>query len=313
MLTTALLVAVQGLGSPASGSEADPPLSVPESAFRQAFLCSGPLSEGAGEPVLLVHGTGADFDSNFGSSYARFLPGVGLEYCAVNLPDMALSDIQVSAEYVVWALRAMSEASGRKVDMLGYSQGGLEARWALKWWPDTREIVDDLVMLGTPHHGVGVGLGPPALIQMTPGSSFLRALNSGDKTPDEASHTNIWGWQDASVPGPGGLSTAHLDGATNLAVHDLCPGRHVSHSGLVDDPVVRAIVLDALTHPGPADSGRLDETVCIPDPAAAQELLPSVGQAVVGTLGLVNLTLDALIDAAPQEPPLAPYASVLPG
>src|SRR3546814_8807424 len=54
--------------------------------------------------------------------------------------------MQVSAEYVVNALRRIRADSGRKVAMIGHSQGVTVPRWALKWWPSARDAVDDFVM-----------------------------------------------------------------------------------------------------------------------------------------------------------------------
>jgi hypothetical protein len=50
--------------------------------------------------------------------------------------------------------------------------------------------------------------------------------------------------------------TSMLDGATNIAVQDLCPGRPVDHIALAYDAVAFALTIDALDHPGPADAGR---------------------------------------------------------
>lgn len=41
--------------------------------------------------------------------------------------------------------------------------------------------------------------------------------------------------------------SARLDGAVNLAVQDLCPGVQVTHGQLPTAPVVRALVLQALS------------------------------------------------------------------
>jgi hypothetical protein len=50
----------------------------------------------------------------------------------------ALTDIQISTEYVVYAVRQMRDHYHSKVDILGHSQGALEGRWAIKFWPDGR-------------------------------------------------------------------------------------------------------------------------------------------------------------------------------
>jgi hypothetical protein len=51
------------------------------------------------------------------------LNNAGIDVCTVDLPDRALTDIQVSAEYVVYAVRHMREHYHSKVDILGHSQG----------------------------------------------------------------------------------------------------------------------------------------------------------------------------------------------
>lgn len=40
-----------------------------------------------------------------------------------------------------------------KVSIVGHSQGALEGRWAIKFWPDIRNSVDDMIGLGAPYHG----------------------------------------------------------------------------------------------------------------------------------------------------------------
>src|SRR5437764_651435 len=82
---------------------------------------------------------------------------LGRPYCTIELPNKAMTDIQVAGEYVVYALRTMSRFEGhskaRKVQIIGYSQGGMVPRWALRFWPDTRKLVDDDVGLDASNHG----------------------------------------------------------------------------------------------------------------------------------------------------------------
>src|SRR5262249_42523577 len=118
----------------------------------RAVRCPAAFS-GAHEPVLFVHGTAGRPEDHWALGYQRILPDLGFDVCRVRLPELALGDIQVAAEYVVHAVRAIAAKSGKKVDVVGYSQGGLEPRWAIKYWPDVRAAVDDLVTLASPHHG----------------------------------------------------------------------------------------------------------------------------------------------------------------
>ena len=63
----------------------------------------------------------------------------GFDTCVVTYPDCGLGDMQVSVEYMVYALRRMHAATGRKVAaMIGHSQDGLTPRWAIKFWPSAR-------------------------------------------------------------------------------------------------------------------------------------------------------------------------------
>src|SRR5438270_1450620 len=168
---------------------AGPALQVPAGTLAESLSCPGGLAHPQHEPVLLVHGTGATPEENWSWNYAKVLPTMGYDVCTVRLPNRALDDIQVSSEYVVSAIRTMARTSGRMVDVLGHSQGGLEPRWALKWWPDTQRLVDDDVMLASPNHGVfAADIWPPgvcteACYQMRRTAQFIAALNAGDETP----------------------------------------------------------------------------------------------------------------------------------
>jgi triacylglycerol esterase/lipase EstA (alpha/beta hydrolase family) len=217
--------------------------------------------------VLLVHGTGATPGENWGSNYAAVLPKLGYDVCTVALPGRALGDIQVSAEYVVYAIRAMFTTYGKKVDILGHSQGPLEPRWALKWWPGLRVQVDHVVMMAAPNHGTAIASGAlacsQACLQMRPGSRFLAALNAGDETPDGPFYTSIYSLTDELVQPAAPQPTSALVGAENVLMQDVCPGRVVEHVQFAVDAAVFAVVMDAFTHPGsPTDVSRVDRSVC---------------------------------------------------
>src|SRR4051794_19263939 len=260
-----VLLAALALLAPASAT-ADPRLQTPRAILDAALRCPATFAHPAREPVLLVHGTGLNADESWAWNYAKALPAAGFDACTVTLPDKALGDIQTSTEYVVHAIRRIHARTARPVDVITHSQGGMEGRWAVRWWPRTRALVDDLVLLASPNHGIsaadlcaGSGNCWPAVWQMATGSHFLSALNAGDETPGGVAYTNVFSRSDELVEPS---TTVPLAGASNVAVQDLCPGRAVHHGGLLDDATTWALVLDALTHPGGADPARVGPSVC---------------------------------------------------
>jgi triacylglycerol lipase len=284
-----------------------PTLSVAEERLAASLSCPAEFVPWR-DPVLLVHGTATDSRATWSQNYLHVLPTLGFSVCTVDLPDRSLGDIQVAAEYVVHAVRTMAAASGRRVDVIGHSQGTLEMRWALRWWPDIRHLVDDAISLAGPHHGASgadqfclTGSCAPAVHQMRPPAHFLAALNSSDETPGDVDYTSIFSSNDELVQPP---RSAMLDGAVNVLIQDLCPGRPVHHGALLYDAGVFALVLDALSHPGPADPSRFDPATC------HQAWMSGVEEPVTTNVMLYGPALVAVSvhSTVAEEPPLATYA-----
>lgn len=260
----------------AAGSAAEaasgPALTVAQADLDAALFCPKALAPGD-RAVLLVHGTSITPEENWQWNWQRALPEFGFAPCTVRLPDYAFVDIQVSSEYVVNAIRVMSNATGQKISVVGLSQGGLQPRWAIRWWPDIRTRVDDLVMLAVTNHGsyfadASCTPGPciPSLWQQRLiGSQFLAALNRDDETPGDVSYTSIYSQNDGVVEpsAPPASASARVEGGVNIAVQDLCPGRPVDHARHAYDAAVWALGLDALTHEGPLDVMRVNSAVCL--------------------------------------------------
>lgn len=316
LIVLASLILISGMSHVGSASGlTGPTLQVPEATMAAALSCPERFS-GAHDPVLFVHGTTLTARSNWAWNYAKTLPTQGYDVCLVDLPDRARADIQVSTEYVVYAIRTMAVKSGGKVDIVGFSQGPLELRWAVKWWPDVRARVDDLVAMA----GVAHGFTETEVIcsqsciapfwQMRPDSQFLAALNNHDESPGDIDYTSVYSRTDQFVwlAGAGGNpwdDSASIDGATNIAVQDFCPGRSVEHVQVVYDAAFYAVVFDALAHDGTANQSRIDRSVCL------QHAMPGVdnGEAVAMTVeidrDLMMLTGEHHTKA---EPTLASYA-----
>jgi hypothetical protein len=261
------LALVAGLGLSRARADTGPTVETPQATLDAALFCPAAFSHPDHEPVLLVHGTYANERENWDWNYGSALPKQGYDVCLVRLPDRANPDIQLSSEYVVNAVRRMHAATGRQVDILGHSQGGLEPRWAVKWWPDVQAAVDDLVMLATPNHGTTIadaatvfGRCTPSCWQMKTTSHFIAALNAVDETPGVVSYTSIYGNTDELVQP---ATTAPVAGGSNIALSDVCPLRPEEHLTIAVDAVAYALVIDAFTHPGPADPSRIDRATCL--------------------------------------------------
>jgi triacylglycerol lipase len=318
------LIAAMAAPTASAGPTPGPKLKTPRSELQQALTCSGDLSTAERKPVLLVHGTFADSAINWSWNYKQALPARGEPACTVDLPDLAAGDIQVSTEYVVYAIRTMASESGRKVAIIGHSQGGLEARWALRWWPDLRHKVSDVIMLATPNHGsafpdglcTSPGVCAASLYQMRSDSSFLAALNHGRDAIGGVSFTSIVTDDDHVfvLPDQGMLGGhSHLISNVALQDEDLCPDHHfqpaeLAHVSLAFDGVAYAVVVDALDHRGPADLSRIDPAAC------NQATMPGVTlNEAYAKLGEYAATLTYLLGPngpkAAGEPSLACYAT----
>ena len=185
-----------GTGPYAPLDRPGPALDVPAAQLAASLSCHGNLA--AEEPVLLVPGTTTDPTTDFSWNYEKGFTAQGRPWCAVTLPNHAMSDIQTAGEYVTSAIRTMHARSGHKVEIVGWSQGGMVPRWSLRFWPDTRADVDDVVALDPSNHGtldadaVCALTCAPAFWQQQSDSHFIAALNSGAETFAGISYTQIW-------------------------------------------------------------------------------------------------------------------------
>jgi triacylglycerol lipase len=298
---------------PAPAAADGPRLTVSAKSLRNALTCNGPLHHLKRDPVLLVHGTFADSKINWSWNYKQTLPAHGRTACTVDLPDRSAGDIQPTSEYVVYAIRTMARKSGRDVAAIGLSQGGLNVRWALRWWPDVRRLVSDAVLFVTPNHGSAFtdancnspGVCATALYQMRSDSAFLAALNRGRETVGGVDFTAIATADDTVFVTP---PEARLAGARNVLIQDLCPGHKVDHVGLAYDGPTYVIAMDALDHAGPAKPARVGSAaICRRDtmPGVTRAEADAKVQSYQSKLGAL---LGPTGPKANGEPPVARYA-----
>lgn len=338
--TTALVVSFAlalGAGSSAAADQPSgfapldrpgPALDVSSADLAASLQCEPSVRGASVEPVLLSPATGVTAAQNFSWNWEPALDRLGIPWCAYTAPNSTLNDIQASGEYLVYAIRTTYAMAGRRIAVMGHSQGGMSMRWALRFWPDTRAMVDDVIGFSGSNHGTTVltpsdcAAGcPPADWQQMAGSNFIRALNSGAETFPGISYTEIYTHTDEVVQpnsGPDASAALHTGGGmiTNVAIQDICPADVNEHLAVgTIDPVAYALAVDALTHPGPASVARVPSSVC------SQLYMPGVNpanvntelQVLAGAPGLLSVPLGPLAYAttgAPEdyaEPPLACY------
>jgi hypothetical protein len=294
-----------------------PPLSVPQAALDASMTCTGNVAGATRAPVLLVPATAVNPHANYSWNWEPALNALNIPWCTVELPGNSMGDIQVAGEYVVHAIRKMYAVAGRKIAIIGHSQGGMLPRWALRFWPDTRGMVDDQIGFAGSNHGTVVAAPvclpgcSPAFQQQRSDSEFTKALNSGQETFPGISYTEVYTHTDwVVVPNldSSGSSSLHGGGGdiSNVAVQDICPLDLNEHLLLgTIDPVAYALAIDALTHPGPANPSRVAAGVCL------QGLMPGVNPLTFATdlasAATVLATTIATYPHVSSEPPLACY------
>jgi hypothetical protein len=293
-----------------------PALTVARSLLAASLSCSAGVDHAVKTPVLLVHGTGANVKDNWSWTYEPALDKLGIPWCAVDMPQHANGDIQTNAEYVLYAIRTMHARAGRRISVIGHSQGGMVPRWVLRFWPDTRAMVDDYIGFAPTSHGTTVqGASCPCAAadwQQGARSDFIRALNSGLQTFPGISYTIIYTHTDETVQpnsGPADCSSCLRGGPgaiTNVATQDICPADVDEHLMIgTIDPVAYALAIDALEHPGPAGPARISPSVCL------QVLQPGIDPITFPT-DAAAAALDSKTSASTPvaaEPPLRCYVT----
>jgi triacylglycerol lipase len=211
------------------------------------------------DPVIVVAGTGASepavptldltllVDRLAADGYAPFV---------FYLPGQGLGDIgETAAAFAPFVDQVLAQTGASRVDLIGHSQGGLVARYYIKFLGGAPEV-DSFVGLAVPHHGTQLAnlaslhglvdcLGYPFCQQVVTGSSWLDALNGDDDTFGAVRYTNFATTLDLIVV-PYTNSFQRSPGAVNVTIQQRCPLRVVEHLTIALDGTTYSGIQDAL-------------------------------------------------------------------
>lgn len=314
-----------------SKAKEDAPYSTPEEKLRAAIHIPDSFSYGqkGKTPVILVPGTAIPAGTTYYYSFSKLGNNSSIDVVWVNLPRASLSDAQVSAEYVAYAINYISAlCAGQNMSVISWSQGGLNTQWALKYWPSTRAVVKVFVAMSPDFHGTMVEFFicpaltfvacTPSIWQQAWEAEFIRTLRDDGGDSAYVPTTTVYSSFDEIVEPMSGanasaiLADARGVGVTNVHLQTVCAGQPAggvyTHEGVLYNSLAWALAIDAITHEGPADLSRLDlAQVC------QQELPPALDlEDLLGTEGLMLVAVAELLAYQPQatsEPLTKAYAT----
>ncbi|GAA5913051.1 hypothetical protein JCM6882_005548 [Rhodosporidiobolus microsporus] len=250
--------------------------SKPCSTYASALTCPNGIQGKKNGVVLLVHGTGSTGPETWGNGpYLKLLPDEGFDVCYVTLPNRSLGDIQTTSEYIAYLIHLLAPQSATgKVGLVTHSQGGLNAQFALDFWPEMRALTSSFVALAAPFRGTAEGVPAclvlglvtggcnPSVIQQTVGSQFLDALNARGNVALVPT-TSIYTAYDDVIQPELILPTSRLSGAEVVRLQDKCSDAYVmEHFGIPFSSYAYALAVDALKSRSTANVNGVQASSC---------------------------------------------------
>ncbi|KAL4794167.1 hypothetical protein BDV19DRAFT_390445 [Aspergillus venezuelensis] len=60
---------------------------------------------------------------------------------------------KLTSEYIAYAINYISAVSESNVAIIAWSQGNLDTQWSFKYWPSTKDVVDNYIAISPDYHG----------------------------------------------------------------------------------------------------------------------------------------------------------------
>ncbi|HMJ32767.1 MAG TPA: alpha/beta fold hydrolase [Baekduia sp.] len=236
-------------------------------------------------PVVLVNGTFANQITSW-NAFSPLLKNDGYCVYTFNYGGMFLGQIGAYGSIAASAdelktevTKVLASTGAAKVDIVGWSQGGMMPRYYIKNLGGASKV-NHLVGLAPSNHGTTlsglatlagyfpgalplVGALCPACTDQVKGSPFITALNTGGDTVPGVRYTVIQSKYDEVVTP---YTSAFLSGSnvTNITIQDKCFLDLGEHLSMTSDHIVGRAMLNAL------DPATARSTICSP-------IVPAVG------------------------------------
>jgi len=231
-------------------------------------------------PVVLLHGLGANKNEDI-NKLQDHLAGNG--YCTFSLTYGAyplfptvggLASLDSSADQIAAFIDHVATITGRKVDVVGHSEGAFESLYVAKERPAVTGKIGAIAAIASPTHNVdpvagSVGKLSAELLSKVLGAVGCQAcsglsaaqakLTTGPVAQPGIDYTILTSTHD-EVAAPPASSFVHEPGVHNEYVQDTCPQDPVGHIGEPYDANVLQLVDNGLdpahaTAPNPCATG----------------------------------------------------------
>jgi triacylglycerol lipase len=158
--------------------------------LARAQLCQ-PHTQSSRNPVLLIHGI-TDTSSKM-RKIGSYLHGLGWQVHTIDLqPNNGDARLEILAAQVA-DLVSQTFAPQQPIDIIGFSMGGLVARYYLQRLGGI-DRVQRFISISSPHRGTLAAYFStrPGCVQMRPDSKFMRDLNRGLTVLARLNFTSLW-------------------------------------------------------------------------------------------------------------------------